>query len=68
MTTKYNTGDVVMVPATIRGAMNEGDKVVYEVETDWRVPEEYVEESRTTVLYEAFKTLNKKLQGDLMRY
>lgn len=61
MTTKYNTGDVVMVPATIRGAMTEGDKVVYEVETDWRVPEEYVEESRTAVLYEAFKTLNEGL-------
>lgn len=61
MTTKYNTGDVVMVPATIRGAMTEGDKVVYEVDADWRVPEEYVEESRTAELYEAFKTLNEGL-------
>jgi len=64
MTTKYNTGDVVMVPATIRGAMTDGDKVVYEVETEWKVPEEYVEENRTAVMYEAFKTLNR----ELMRY
>ena len=44
MTTKYNTGDQVMIPATIRSASQDDAGVVYEVEVEaWRVPEAYIQ-------------------------
>ena len=44
MTTKYNTGDQVLIPATIRSASQDDAGVVYEVEVEaWRVPEAYIQ-------------------------
>lgn len=33
-----------MIPGTIASARNEGGGIVYEVETPWQVPEEYIQE------------------------
>lgn len=44
MQTKYNTGDKVMVPATIRSAREENGKVTYEIDGDFwgGIPEEQI--------------------------
>lgn len=40
MVTKYNTGDIVMVPARIVSAREEDGAIVYDVDmVTWRVPE-----------------------------
>lgn len=44
MTTKYNTGDPVLIPATIRSASQDDAGVVYDVDVEaWRVPEAYIQ-------------------------
>ena len=44
MTTKYNTGDPVLIPGTIRSASQDDAGVVYEVDVEaWRVPEAYIQ-------------------------
>ena len=44
MTTKYNTGDQVLIPATIRSAKQDDAGVVYEVDADlWGIPEAYIQ-------------------------
>lgn len=58
MVTKFNTGDTVMVPATIRDACDMDGKIMYHVDTPWEVQEEYIEESKTAVMFDAFQKLN----------
>lgn len=58
MVTKFNTGDTVMVPATIREARDMDGKIMYHVDAPWEVPEEYIEESKTAIMFDAFRKLN----------
>ena len=44
MQTKFNTGDPVMVPGTIVSARQKDGGIVYEVETSWNIPENYIQE------------------------
>ena len=59
MVTKYNAGDTVMIPATIRFAKNMDGKIMYQVDSPWEVPEEYIEESKTAIMFDAFRELNE---------
>lgn len=44
MQTKFNTGDQVLVPATIRSAKTGDAGVTYEVDVDgWAIPEAYIQ-------------------------
>ena len=47
-----------MVPATIRDACDMDGKIMYHVDTPWEVQEEYIEESKTAVMFDAFQKLN----------
>ena len=58
MVTKYNTGDIVLVPATIRSARQENDQIFYDVETSWTIPEDQVKPGDDMILLEAVKNLN----------
>lgn len=44
MVTKYNTGDAVLIPATIRSAEEVNGQIIYHVDTDtWNgIPEDAV--------------------------
>lgn len=50
MTTKYNTGDQVLIPATIRSAKQSDAGIVYEVDAEtWQVPEGMIQEDRNAI-------------------
>ena len=44
MNTKYNTGQAILIPATIRSAREENGKIIYEVDADtWQgIPEDAI--------------------------
>lgn len=42
MITKYNVGDSVLVPASIRSISEENGRIVYDLDTPWNVPEEVI--------------------------
>lgn len=43
MQTKFNTGDQVLIPATITAAKQTEAGIVYEVASDWEIPEGYIQ-------------------------
>ncbi len=49
MVTKFNTGDKVLVPATIRSAEERNGNVQYTVDVDWNISEDRIikDESNT---------------------
>lgn len=49
MTTKYNTGDPVLIPATIRSAKQSDAGIVYEVDAAFQVPEGMIQEDRNAI-------------------
>ena len=49
MNTKYNTGDQVLIPATIRTAKQTPDGIVYDVEAAWEVPESMIQDDRLAI-------------------
>ena len=44
MNTKYNTGQAILIPATIRSAREENGKIIYEVDAEtWQgIPEDAI--------------------------
>lgn len=44
MNTKYNTGQAILIPATIRSARGENGKIIYEVDAEtWQgIPEDAI--------------------------
>lgn len=50
MQTKFNTGDPVLIPATIRSAKQSDAGIVYEVNGEmWEVPEAVIHEDRNAI-------------------
>ena len=50
MQTKYNTGDPVLIPATIRSARQSDAGIVYAVDVEeWAVPEGLIQEDRNAI-------------------
>lgn len=43
MTTKYNTGDQVLIPATIRSAKQTDEGIVYSVDAPYEIAEGYIQ-------------------------
>ena len=43
MNTKYNTGQAILIPATIRSAKEVNGKVLYDVDVEsWDIPEDNI--------------------------
>lgn len=50
MTTKYNTGDEVLIPARIAGAESRNGTITYSVEAEtWAIPEESIEPNTNAI-------------------
>ena len=50
MQTKFNTGDPVLIPATIQSARQRDAGIVYKVDAEtWEVPEGLIQEDRNAI-------------------
>jgi hypothetical protein len=70
MITKYNVGDSVLVPASIRSISEENGRIVYELDTPWSVPEEVIlpdENGKQNAKLSYFRELRDTLLGDSYR-
>lgn len=67
MITKYNVGDSVLVPASIRSISEENGRIVYDLDTPWNVPEEVIlpdENGQQNAKLAYFRELRENLLGD----
>lgn len=64
---KFSTGQVVMVPATIRAAVVQDGRIYYEVDVlDWRVPQENIEISAKAINAAAMRQLEENIRARWM--
>lgn len=64
MVTKFNTGDMIMIPARITSARESNGVVLYDVEYTWEpVREDQVVPAPEAVTQEAFDRLREGLIG-----
>lgn len=66
MITKYNVGDSVLVPASIRSISEDNGRIVYELDTPWNVPEEVIlpdENGQQSAKLAYFRELRDNLLG-----
>ena len=62
MTTKFNTGDAILIPARIVSAEERDGKITYSVDADtWNVPEDAIVESDKAKIRDVFKALSNTL-------
>lgn len=67
MVTKYNTGDAVLIPATIRSAEEINNQIVYQVEADiWNgIPENAVVENESAVSQRAMQAFVSQITDQM---
>ena len=67
MVTKYNTGQQILIPATIRNAREENDQIIYEVDTNhWEgIPEDQIVVDDRTAERAAFAAGVRALTADV---
>lgn len=65
MQTKYNTGQAILIPATIRSAEEINGQIVYKVDADtWEgIPEDAIIVNENAESQRAMKTFMNKLLG-----
>lgn len=66
MVTKYNTGDSILIPATIESAEEVNGKIIYSVRAEtWRgIPEETIVVNKDAEVQNAMKTFLDEFSKD----
>lgn len=65
MITKYNTGDAVLIPATIRSAEEDNGQIIYHVDADpWQgIPESAIVVNENAESQRAMQNFMQELTG-----
>ena len=62
MVTKYNSGDVVLIPATILSARERDGQISYEVDAkSWDIPENVIIKNENAEVQRAMESFSKQI-------
>lgn len=66
MQTKYNTGQAILIPATIRSAREENGQIIYEVDAEtWKgIPEDAIIVNESAESQRAMQTFMSEIMSE----
>jgi len=66
MNTKYNTGQAILIPATIRSAREEDGRIIYDVDTEtWQgIPEDAIIVDERAEAQRAMQTFMSEIMSE----